>query len=139
MWYGPHQIIEIINPHKVRIRLLGSDLTEIVIIDRIRFLDGSDVDDILKLQRYADLTRPGDYVLKRILKHEKFRKNAWKFVVEWSDGSITSEPIARLFFDLPHVVEKYLNGITDPQLQSEVKVIQRLIDTSMNRRKNNKL
>jgi hypothetical protein len=110
-WYGPHKIIDFVNPNTVRVQLLGSDLIETAVLDRVRFFESKDVDPSLEMQKFADNTRPGDYVVDQIVGVERFGRNKWKFQVKWADSSQTLEPVTRLYHDLPHVVEKYLDTL----------------------------
>jgi len=135
-WYGPHEIVEIVNPNTVRVKLTGSDLIETAVIDRIRFIDGSDIDSILEFQQFADRTRPGDNVVQKVVGHSKRGKNIWQLQVEWLDGTTSNEPITKFYYDVPHLVDKYLDDIMmDPLFKLDVIAMRKVIQASIKRRK----
>jgi len=126
-WYGPHRIVEKLHDNKIRVQLFGSDLEEIAVIDRVRFLDYSDIEDILQLQHYADASRPGDQMFKAIIGHTKIGRNKWYLEIKWNDNTTTFEHLTKFYRDLPHFVTQYLHQLaTDPTTQSASSAMQQI-------------
>ena len=113
-WQGPAAVLAEVSPLVFDVKYVGSERTERVHAQRLRFFDGPDLVVGPAMLRSADLSLADRFVLDRIteLSWRTVRgRRRLVFTVEWAGygpEAATYEPVVRLHTDVPAVVEEYL-------------------------------